>query len=140
MIYIYFDNKTNIGSDSVSIEVVSYIDKSDVVSDSICKSRRAGTIFHKNSLSTGCKTILNILSHPDVCFNLIECGNNALQMLCKLDNGTVYWEYPFIVGYADRDVEIVLNNSKKFSNWTEFMTYCSENLSYRDACLEVPNV
>lgn len=41
-------------------------------------------------LSTGCKTALNVLYHPDVCFSLIECGSNAVGAICSLRCGNVF--------------------------------------------------
>ncbi|MDE7307768.1 MAG: DUF4869 domain-containing protein [Lachnospiraceae bacterium] len=40
--------------------------------------------LNKSMLSTETKTLLNIINHPDICFNVAECGNNALQFLPKI--------------------------------------------------------
>ena len=41
-------------------------------------------------LSTGCKTLLNVLLFPEKVFNTIECGYNAVEEILKLDNGNIY--------------------------------------------------
>lgn len=40
-------------------------------------------------LSTGCKTALNILYNPDVCFSLLECGMNVLSVIFSVQNASV---------------------------------------------------
>ena len=43
-------------------------------------------IARVEDLSTGCKTILNILHHPDKVVNTIESGKNVIQYLVGLEN------------------------------------------------------
>lgn len=47
-------------------------------------------------LSTGCKTVLNVLYFPDKIFCMKECGENALEVLYALDQGAVYSDYAMI--------------------------------------------
>lgn len=47
-------------------------------------------------LSTGCKTVLNIMYHTDKIFCMKECGNNALSILYGLECGSVYSDYALI--------------------------------------------
>ena len=47
-------------------------------------------------LSTGCKTVLNVLYFPDTVFCLKECGENALEILYSLEQGNVYSDYAII--------------------------------------------
>ena len=49
---------------------------------------------YKENLSTGTKTLLNIYKHPDMCFNVVECGNNCWPYLLKLHKGIVLWKEP----------------------------------------------
>lgn len=51
----------------------------------------------KEHLSTGTKTLLNIINNPDKCFDLIELGHNAFELLAHLSkthDGYVYSEAP----------------------------------------------
>lgn len=43
--------------------------------------------LYKQHLSTGTKTLLNVLNHPDKCFSTIECGYNALTLLMGFTEG-----------------------------------------------------
>ena len=52
--------------------------------------------MNTDQLSTGCKTVLNVLYFPDKVFCLKECGNNALEILYSFDKGNVYSEYAMI--------------------------------------------
>lgn len=46
------------------------------------KHKKWGGIF-KNNLSTGMKTILNIIAFKNICFDTIECGANVIgEILC----------------------------------------------------------
>ena len=49
-----------------------------------------------DKLSTGCKTVLNIMYNPDKVFDICECGDNALDVIYSLPEGNVYCDYPFI--------------------------------------------
>lgn len=49
-----------------------------------------GTIY-KEHLSTGCKTLLNIVNNPDKCFDVIECGPNALKLLSFIKDGNILY-------------------------------------------------
>ncbi len=45
-------------------------------------------VYFNNCLSTGSKILLNIYRYPELCFNVMECGDNALELLAgiKKDN------------------------------------------------------
>lgn len=53
-------------------------------------SKFTGEILHLNSLSTGCKTLLNVLEFPDKVFFIGECGNEVLEKLYSLKNASLY--------------------------------------------------
>ena len=76
-----------------------------------------------DQLSTGCKTLLNIVYNPETCFSLIECGHNALEAaLTILSQGIALWEYPsFIVtNIKECNVEI---DGRKFTNTMQVARY-----------------
>lgn len=54
--------------------------------DFIGRDKSLGALFTDN-LSTGTKTLLNISQHRDLCFDTIECGNNALTLLMGFTEG-----------------------------------------------------
>ncbi len=45
-------------------------------------------VYFNNCLSTGSKILLNLYRYPELCFNVMECGDNALELLAgiKKDN------------------------------------------------------
>ena len=59
-------------------------------------SRFSDVVLDIDRLSSGCKTVLNVLYYPDKVFCLKECGNNALEILYGLDRGQVCSEYAMI--------------------------------------------
>ena len=87
----FFNAFSIISDDEFSTTVLKHIDKAIRVSDFtfIGRNPEFGSLF-KNFLSTGAKTLLNIKQHPDLCFNIIECGVNALELLPFIREGYVY--------------------------------------------------
>lgn len=73
-------------------------------------------------LSTGAKTIFNIIANPDICFDIRECGANAQTVILKLKDGNVLLEdYP--VQFLDAPtvpVDVVLCN-KHYTNVVELL-------------------
>lgn len=53
-----------------------------------CKiySRFGEIVLDIDRLSTGCKTVLNVLYFPDEIFCLKECGKNALEISVIMKN------------------------------------------------------
>lgn len=47
-------------------------------------------------LSTGCKTLLNLVYFPDKVFCMKECGDNVLEAIYTLEQGNVYSDYAMI--------------------------------------------
>lgn len=65
-----------------------------------------GTI---RNLSSGCKTLLNIVKHPDKVVCVEECGPNVLRIIFTMDNIKIYMSRPTLVDIPD-DVQIRFNN------------------------------
>ena len=74
-------------------------------------------------LSTGCKTVLNVLYHPEKVFCLKECGDNALEILYRFETGYVYSEYaliPFDMGpviVQTRSGKKVIDDHEELKEW-----------------------
>lgn len=56
------------------------------IRNNVGRDKSLGALFTDN-LSTGTKTLLNIWQHRDLCFDTIECGNNALTLLMGFTEG-----------------------------------------------------
>jgi hypothetical protein len=72
-----------------------------------------GTI---RNLSSGCKTFLNIVKHPDNVVNVEECGPNVLRIIFTMDNIKIFMSRPTLFDYLQdlkTDVFSELNTSSK---------------------------
>lgn len=73
------------------------------------------TRFFKHSsvsmteLSTGCKTIINIISFPDKIFTVTECGKNALRHIFRLDTGNIHMVYSVILPKEINEVTLTID-------------------------------
>lgn len=66
-----------------------------------------GTI---RNLSSGCKTFLNIVKHPDNVVNVEECGPNVLRIIFTMDNIKIFMSRLTLFDIPD-DAKIRFNDS-----------------------------
>lgn len=94
---LFFNAETYLDNTYLSNLVLSTVDKAKYNSSLtfIGRSIDLGAL-NKNMLSTGTKTLLNIINHPDKCFDVCECGDNALSLLPLFKNGSVLWAFPMV--------------------------------------------
>lgn len=111
---VYFDSETDLKDDDMTRMILSKIDSASFISPTKFMDRTGG-VLKKNCLSTGSKTLLNILSHPNLCFNVVECGGNALELLCLFHVGNILWENPVLIYSGTEDCDMVYRN-KKYTN------------------------
>ena len=84
----------------------------------------------KMFLSTGCNTALNVLSHPETCFNVIECGDNALTEILQLRDGCVLWEVVSIAYLSDiQEVDVIIEDMH-FTNASSAIEYLYKGWVY----------
>ena len=93
---IFFNQNTATKLDDRAAKYIQMIDCSKLISKYKIRSRFEDIILNTDQLSTGCKTVLNVLYFPDKVFCLKECGNNALEILYAFEEGYVYSEYAMI--------------------------------------------
>ena len=91
----FFNHKTALKDCDFVRSVLSKIDNASYAGAKVFKSR-SGDILSSDCLSTGAKVLLNIFSHPDKCFSIIECGGNALEMLPLIKDGCIMWSCPIM--------------------------------------------
>ncbi len=109
---VFFNQNTASRLDERATDIIQEIDHSKMVSKYKICSRFNDIVLDVDQLSTGCKTILNVLYFPDKVFCLKECGDNVLEVLYRLKDGYVYSSYPLI----PFDLKIVMvqdNNGKR---------------------------
>ena len=93
---VFFNQNTVLMFDDRANAIVERIDSSRLVGKYKIESKFNGVILDVDCLSTGCKTVLNVLYFPDKVFCLKECGDNALDVLYGLETGAVYSDYAII--------------------------------------------
>lgn len=115
----FFDLRTNILNDDFSKDVLSTVERG-IFSTSTTFISRDGIELDKSCLSTGTKTLLNIIQHPDVCFDVSECGINALQFIPRIKDGIIIWRFPLIPYRGKKDCDISYNGIV-YSNFSDFL-------------------
>lgn len=125
---LFFNMETNLEDSEIVRRILKTIDKAEYNSDLtfIGRTKSLGAL-NKNMLSTGTKTLLNILKHPDKCFDVCECGNNALSLLPLIKEGNVYWECP-AVSYSGNGECDIYYNGKHFNDFYSFLESVGNNI------------
>lgn len=93
---LFFNQNTVSSIDDQAEKIVERIDDVKLISKYKISSKFNDVALDIDRLSTGCKTVLNVLYYPDKVFCLKECGNNALEILYNLKEGYVCSEYALI--------------------------------------------
>lgn len=120
---IYFNKKTVELLDERANEIIKQIDHSEMINKYQIKSRFDNLCLNIDKLSTGCKTVLNIIYNPDKCFDIRECGDNALDVIYSLSQGNVYCDYPLIsfdmehVNVYDKNNINVIDSYESLKEW-----------------------
>ena len=70
---------------------------------------------------------INIIQYPNKCFNVCECGANALKFLPLIEEGKVVWKTPVLTTIPSIDCNIILNEEKHFTNFYDLQKYVIEN-------------
>lgn len=122
---IFFNQNTAGKLDERAVRFIEMIDDSKLLSKYKIRSRFDDITLNIDQLSTGCKTVLNVLYYPDKVFCLKECGNNALEELYEFEKGFVYSEYamiPFEMGKVlvhTSDGERIIGDYEELKEWWE---------------------
>ena len=77
---VYFNKYTSDMLDEKAANIIKKIDCSEMLDKYTIRSRFNGNVLNIDKLSTGCKTVLNIMYNPDKVFDICECGDNAKVM------------------------------------------------------------
>lgn len=93
---IYFNQNTAHKLDDRAKKIIEIIDEAKLISKYKICSKFNDIVLDVDKISTGCKTVLNVLYNPDKVFCMKECGNNALELLYNLETGSVYSDYALI--------------------------------------------
>lgn len=93
---VFFNQNTPEKFDDRASGIVEKIDDARLLGRYKIQSKFGREILDVDRLSTGCKTVLNIMYFPDKVFCIKECGENALKILYGLKQGAVYSDYAAI--------------------------------------------
>ena len=90
------------------VALIKQVDDAKLTADKHIETKYGlGTI---RNLSSGCKTLLNIVKHPDKVVNVEECGPNVLKIIFTMNNIKIYMSRPSLFDIPD-DVQIRFNDS-----------------------------
>lgn len=93
---VFFNQNTVMKLDDRAEEIIRQIDGAQLIGKYKILSKFHGVTLDVDHLSTGCKTVLNVLYNTEKVFCMKECGDNALEMLYRLEQGYVYSDYAMI--------------------------------------------
>ena len=120
---VFFNMNTAEKLDDRANEIIKRIDGSELLTKFTISSRFDGTSLNVDKLSTGCKTVLNILYNPNKVFDIRECGDNALDEIYRLEDGNVCCDYPLIsfemtsVNAADSNGSKIISDYDELKRW-----------------------
>ena len=105
---LYFNlNTANEEISQNEINLIKQVDDAKLTLDKHIETKYGlGTI---RNLSSGCKTLLNIVKHPDKVVNVEECGPNVLRIIFTMDNIKIYMSRPTLFDIPDDDMLFLRN-------------------------------
>ena len=116
---VFFNQITVSRLDDMAASIVEKIDASKLIGKYKIESKFNGVTLDVDCLSTGCKTVLNVLYFPDKVFCLKECGDNALEVLYGLEDGAVYSDYA-VIPFDMKEVKVAdVNGIRVISDYEE---------------------
>ena len=121
---LYFNLSTsNEEMSKEEIELIREVDDAILTPDKHIETKYGlGTI---RNLSSGCKTLLNIVKHPEKVVCVEECGPNVLKKIFEMDNIKIYMSRPSFmenkknVRLRFNDKEVVVGSAGYHAWWSK---------------------
>lgn len=111
-------------------EIIWLIDHAKLTSNKHIETKYGlGTV---RNLSSGCKTLLNVMKNPDKVVNADECGKNVLDLLFARDGIHLFMSRPERIDMSDH-IEICFNNVDVVTGRSGYEQWWSEKYARRDA-------
>lgn len=128
---LYFNlNTSNEEMSQKEIDLIQQVDNAKLTSDKHIETKYGlGTI---RNLSSGCKTLLNIVKHPDKVVCVEECGPNVLKIIFAMNNIRIYMSRPTLTEIPD-DAEIRFNDSEVVTGSRGYNVWWSKEYERREA-------
>ena len=127
---LYFN--LNTGNEEMTEEDINIIRQADnaiLTPDKHIQTKYGlGTI---RNLSSGCKTLLNIMKHPDKVVCVEECGPNVLKIIFEMDNIKIYMSRPSFVDVSD-NTKIRFNNDEIVTGSVGYSAWWSKEYERRE--------
>ena len=123
-------NTSNEEMSQNEINLIKQVDAAALTPDKHIETRYGlGTI---RNLSSGCKTLLNIIKHPDKVVCVEECGSNVLKIIFTMDNIKIYMSRPTLVDIPG-DAQIRFNDSDIVTGSRGYNAWWSKEYERREA-------
>lgn len=121
---LYFNlNTSNEEMSKEEIELIREVDDAILTPDKHIETKYGlGTI---RNLSSGCKTLLNIVKHPEKVVCVEECGPNVLKKIFEMDNIKIYMSRPSFMEIPKNarlrfnDKEVVVGSAGYHAWWSK---------------------
>ena len=128
---LYFNlNTSNEEMSQSEIDLIQQVDEAKLTPDKRIETKYGlGTI---RNLSSGCKTLLNIVKHPDKVVSAEECGPNVLKIIFTMDNIKIYMSRPTLCDMPD-NVQIRFNDTDIVTGGKGYSTWWSKEYERREA-------
>ena len=127
---LYFN--LNTGNEEMSqkeMDLIWQIDEAKLTPDKHIETKYGlGTI---RNLSSGCKTLINIVKHPDKVVNVEECGPNVLRIIFTMENIKIYMSRPTLLDIPD-NAKIRFNNSDIVIGGRDYNAWWSKEYERRE--------
>ena len=128
---LYFNlNTSNEEMSQKEIDLIQQVDNAKLTPDKHIETKYGlGTV---RNLSSGCKTLLNIVKHPDKVVCVEECGPNVLKIIFAMNNIRIYMSRPTLTEIPD-DAEIRFNDSEVVTGSRGYNVWWSKEYERRAA-------
>lgn len=128
---LYFNlNTSNEEMSQKEIDLIQQVDNAKLTPDKHIETKYGlGTI---RNLSSGCKTLLNIVKHPDKVVCVEECGPNVLKIIFTMNNIRIYMSRPTLTEIPG-DTEIRFNDSEVVTGSRGYNAWWSKEYERREA-------
>ena len=123
-------NTSNEEMSDNEVALIKQIDDAKLTPDKHIETKYGlGTI---RNLSSGCKTLLNIVKHPEKVVCVEECGPNVLKVIFAMDNIKIYMSRPSLADIPD-DATIRFNDTDVVTGSAGYNAWWSKEYERREA-------
>lgn len=122
-------NTSNEEMTDKEIALIQQVDNAKLTSDKHIETKYGlGTI---RNLSSGCKTLLNIVKHPEKVVCVEECGPNVLKVIFTMDHIKIYMSWPTLTEIPD-NAKIRFNDSDVVTGSAGYNEWWSKEYERRE--------